>query len=299
MIRLDRRHSYEDIFREMKELAGEYEDFTVCRAAGESHDGRAIPVFRVGMGRKTLVLTGGISGREWANPVLLLKLLEEYCRLYQEDGCVGEYRVRGLLDHCALAVLPLVNPDGYQVAREGYSQIRNPVLRQLCRIKGIPCEQWEWNARGVNIGGNFPCRSYISQQLGEYPGSEQETQTLIRVFQEYDTLGYMDFHSRGRVICYYRHAMSFSYNQRNHRMARYLQKISGYGLGRRGEEDGGGSPVDYYSELVGQPALTVETLAEDGPEGEDRESLEKAFREICSLPLEFLSRSGVLPLAER
>ena len=292
MIGLDRHHSYADIFREMKELAKEYEDFTICRTVGESHDQRPIPMIRIGMGMKTLVLTGGINGREWANPALLLKLLEEYCWLYQEDGCVGEYQVRNLLNHCALAVLPLLNPDGYQVAREGYSQIRNPVLRQLCRIKGIPSQEWEFNARGINIGGNFPCRSYISQQLGEYPGSEQETQALIRVFQEYDTVGYMDFHSRGRVICYYRHAMSFSYNQRNHRMARYLQKISDYGLGKQGDEEVGGSPVNYYSELVGQPALTVETLAADG---RDTDSLEKAFGEIRPLPLEFLSRTALRP----
>ena len=66
------------------------------------------------------------------------------------------------------------------------------------------------SARGVDINRNFPCKSYIQQQLQEYPASEQETQTLMRLFQDYETLAYLDFHSRGNVIYYYRQAMPYT-----------------------------------------------------------------------------------------
>ena len=103
-------------------------------------------------------------------------------------------------------------------------------------MRGVDWPYWKYNARAVDINRNFPCKSYIQQQFGEYPASEQETQTLIRVFEQWDTIGYLDFHSRGRIIYYYRQAMPFSYNQRNHKLARYMQKLSNYSLGKQEEE---------------------------------------------------------------
>ena len=295
MIVLNRRYSYEDIFQEMEELSRQYPDFTVCRSIGTSHDGREIPMMRVGLGKKTLVLTAGIHGRESVNPILLVKMLEDYCQAFEMQEERYGYQVQSLLDGCSVAVIPLVNPDGYEIALRGFSVIQNPMLRQLCKMKEIGWQHWKYNARAVDINRNFPCRSYIQQQLGEYPASEKETQALIQVFRDYDTLGYVDFHSRGRIIYYYRQAMPFAYNQRNHKLARYLQKLSDYSLGKREEEYlsrlNGGRPVNYFSEFLGKPAITVETVEEDASYPLDPAYQEKTYREICALPLELLSRA--------
>ena len=295
MIVLNRRYSYEDIFQEMEELSRQYPDFTVCRSIGTSHDGREIPMMRVGLGKKTLVLTAGIHGRESVNPILLVKMLEDYCQAFEMQEERYGYQVQSLLDGCSVAVIPLVNPDGYEIALRGFSVIQNPMLRQLCKMKEIGWQHWKYNARAVDINRNFPCRSYIQQQLGEYPASEKETQALIQVFRDYDTLGYVDFHSRGRIIYYYRQAIPFAYNQRNHKLARYLQKLSDYSLGKREEEYlsrlNGGRPVNYFSEFLGKPAITVETVEEDASYPLDPAYQEKTYREICALPLELLSRA--------
>lgn len=295
MIVLNRRYSYEDISQKMKELSGQYPDFTVCRPIGTSHDGRDIPMMRVGLGKKALVLTAGIHGRESVNPVLLVKMLEDYCQAFQNREDRYGYSVQKLLNSCSFVVIPLLNPDGYEIALQGFSVIHNPVLRQLCKMKEIGWQHWKYNARGVDINRNFPCRSYIQQQLGEYPASENETQALIGVFQNYDPLGYVDFHSRGRIIYYYRQAMPFAYNQRNHKLARYLQKLSDYSLGKREEEYlshlNGGRPVNYFSEFLGKPAITVETVEEDASYPLDPSYQEKTYREICALPLELLARA--------
>lgn len=295
MIVLNRRYAYEDILQKMQELSGQYPDFTVFRSSGTSHDGRRIPMMRVGLGQKTLVLTAGIHGRESVNPVLLVKMLEDYCQAFQKQEDHYGYPVQKLLNSCSIVVIPLVNPDGYEIALHGFSAIHNPVLRQLCKMKEIGWQHWKYNARGVDINRNFPCRSYIQQQLGEYPASENETQALIRIFQNYDPLGYVDFHSRGRIIYYYRQAMPFAYNQRNHKLARYLQRLSDYSLGKREEEYlsrlNGGRPVNYFSELMGKPAITVETVEEDASYPLDPSYQEKTYREICALPLELLSRA--------
>ena len=192
------------------------------------------------------------------NPVLLTKLAEEYCQAYADDAEIDHYPVKELLNKCSLCILPLVNPDGYETVLQVLNSIRNPILRQLCKMRGIGAEHWKYNARGVDINRNFPCKSYIQQQLGEYPASENETRALMKVFEEYETVGYIDFHSRGRIIYYYRQAMPFSYNQRNHKLARYMQKLSDYSIGKREEE--------YMSRLNGDISgkLLFGTFAKTG-----------------------------------
>ena len=143
MIALNRRYSYEDIFQGMEELSRRYPDFTVCRSIGTSHDGRDIPMMRVGLGKKTLVLTAGIHGRESVNPVLLVKMLEDYCQAFQDREERYGYPVQTLLNGCSVVVIPLVNPDGYEIALRGFSVIHNPVLRQLCKMKEIGWQHWK------------------------------------------------------------------------------------------------------------------------------------------------------------
>lgn len=292
---LNKHFSYEEILQNMESLSETYSEFSICRMMGTSHDDRQIPMIRIGLGIDSLVLTAGIHGRESVNPVLLLKMAEEYCQAYADDEEIAGYSVREALNKCSICIVPLVNPDGYEIALNGYERIRNPILRQLCKIRGIDSEHWKYNARGVDVNRNFPCKSYIQQQLGEYPASENETQALMRVFEEYETIGYIDFHSRGRIIYYYRHAMPFSYNQRNHKLARYMQKLSDYSIGKREEEYlsrlNGGTPVNYYSELLKKPAITVETVEEEAGYPLDPSYQEKTYAEIRALPLEIINKT--------
>lgn len=295
MITLNKHYSYEEIFRDMEELSRSYTEFSVCRIMGISHDERRIPMIRIGLGMDTLVLTAGIHGRESVNPVLLVKLAEDYCKAYALDQELDGYAVREALNKCSICILPLLNPDGYEIALNGFEAVRNPILRQMCKMRGIDWQHWKHNARGVDINRNFPCKSYIQQQFGEYPASENETRALMRIFQEYETVGYVDFHSRGRIIYYYRQAMPFAYNQRNHRLARYMQKLSDYSIGKKEEEYlsrlNGGTPVNYYSELLKKPAITVETVEEDAGYPLDPSYQEQAYLEIRALPLEIINKT--------
>lgn len=292
---LNKHYTYEEITQDLLELAGAYKEFSVFRTVGISHDERKIPMIRIGLGMDTLVLTAGIHGRESVNPVLLTKMAEEYCIAYGDDRMIQGYSVRELLDKCSLCILPVINPDGYEVAIRGYDAIRNPVLRQLCKIRGVEHGEWKYNARGIDINQNFPCHSYTHQKVGEYPASENETQALIRVFEEYDTVGYLDFHSRGRVIYYYRQAAPFSYHQKNHKLARYMQRLSDYSIGKR--EDlyhaytEGGTPVNYFSELLKKPAITVETVEASAAFPLDPAYQEQTYREIQVLPLEIIDKT--------
>lgn len=299
MITLERQYDYRQLEAAMRELPLRYPELASCSTAGFSHDRRAVCMLRLGAGLKSLIVTGGIHGRESVNPTLLLRMAEDYCQAARDGTMLGEYQVGELLRRYSICLLPLANPDGYEIARNGFSAIHNPVLRHLCRMKRIPASQWKANARGIDINRNFPCRSYVQQSLLEYPASENETQILMRIFQELDSVAYMDFHSRGRVIYYYRQAMTWPYNMRSRKLARRIQGLSSYSLGEPEEEQqnslAGGNSVQFYSELTGLPALTVETVDEgEGFPLSDR-LLSQSYQEVRYAPLELLRQDGEKP----
>lgn len=293
MITLEKKYSYEEILQSMKSIAQRYQDFVVCRIIGESHDERTIPMLVIGTGPQVLICSAGLHGRESANPTLLLRVAEEYCEAYEQGTSINDnYDVRSLLTKYSICIIPLLNPDGYEIALKGFSAIHNPILRQTSRMKRISPESWKYNARGVDINRNFPSKTYIQQQPCEYPASENETQALMRVFHDYESIAYVDFHSRGKIIYYYRQAMPYRYNQKSHRLAKHLQKISHYSLGKKEEEMlsklSGGNSVHYYSETMQKPALTVETIEDNASFPLNTSYHCETFEEIHTIPLEIM-----------
>lgn len=294
MIALNQRYSYQDILQSMQMISEKFPEFTICRMIGQTHDDRHIPMMRVGLGMETLVCTAGLHGKESVNPVLLLRMMEEYCTAYRENEKIGDTDVHHMLNQYSICFIPLVNPDGYEIAMHGYEIIQNPLLRRICRRRNINFQDWKYNARGVDINRNFPSKTYIQQQLQEYPASEQETQALIHIFQDYDTIGYLDFHSRGNIIYYYRQTMPYTYNMRCRHLAKHLQRASGYLLGKKEEEFmsslNGGNSVHFYSESIGKPAITIETVEDDASYPLSTAYQSDAYQRIHALPLILLQQ---------
>lgn len=289
MIAFNQRYSFSEILESMKVLADTFSEISVFRIIGTSHDDRPIPMVRIGLGMDTLICTAGIHGRESINPVLLLRMIEEYGTAFRNRERMEGLDVFSILKEYSICFVPVANPDGYEIACYGYQSVRNPLLRRMCRSHHLPFEDWKYNARGVDINRNFPCKSYVPGQLLEYPASERETAALMRLYQLYETAAYIDFHSRGNVIYYYRHALSHTYNQRCRRLAKELCKISGYALGKKEEEYTaghiGGNSVHFYSELLQKPALTIETVNDNASFPLLPEYQEETYARICILPL--------------
>ena len=291
MIELGHMYTYEELVKRMEELAGKYPEYLSLQCAGISHDEREIPVLVLGSSGKCLILSGGIHGRESINPVLLLGMAEDYCERRKRAGEQDE--TGRILNKYSIYFLPVANPDGYEIALWGFESIRNPVLRHTMRMKEIPHETWKYNARGIDINRNFPCRSYTSRGNMRESASENETKALIDIFAGYpDSVGYIDFHSRGRIIYYYRRAMPFFYNRRGKHMAKKFQQISNYAIGKKREEAAsvldGGNSVNYYSENYEKLAITVETVEDCADFPLDVGYYEKTYQEVSEIPLSFL-----------
>ncbi len=282
-------YPYDKFISDAKSLAEQYNTILQYVTIGTSHDNRDIVLLKLGIGKQYMVCCSGVHARETVNPMVLLAIIEYYADLYanykqqkidlksklyddkqyymEEYGqmlygaCINE-----LLQTFTILFVPMLNPDGYMIALDGFEAIRDLKLREQCRTMGIDAKVWKYNARGVDINRNFPCRLWKPKNDKDYAASEQETQALVYLFHEYRTRGFLDFHSRGRQIYYYRSMLTDSYNNRQLAIAKRLKKVTGYILMPPEEEieagDTGGNTVHYYSERFHKPALTIETVDE-------------------------------------
>ncbi len=246
MIELNKDYSYDELIIQMKRLQKAYAPVITMDSIGVTREKRVIPMFIFGSGRtnrdKKLVVTGGVHGRERINPVVLIKMAGDYCKK-MVSGTLNEEERSGII-----YMVPLLNPDGYEIAG------REDIL-------------WKGNGQGVDINRNFPAASWKKKFTGDKPESELETAALIKLFHQVNPDGYLDYHSRGKSIFYYREAMDELYNQRQRYLGERLSQITGYALEEPTNEidsgDSGGNTVHYFSEVFRKPAITIETVADE------------------------------------
>lgn len=264
MINFENDYYYADMLEHIFELENNYPGLITSENIGISHDGRNILLVKLGRGNKSILCTAGVHGRESINPPVLMKLIGTYCEHAASNTYLDHFSLKSLLNDYSIYFIPMLNPDGYMIALRGFNIIKNEELRIKAKQMNIPYSEWKYNARGKDINRNFPSKSWIKKDADDFPGSEAETQALIDIFNRYSFGGYIDFHSRGRIIYYYREAMSKNYNTRQQNLGRYLSMLTGYTLApildEIDEGDSGGNTVHYFSERFEKPAFTIETV---------------------------------------
>lgn len=284
--------SYDKFISTTKALADQYHDILQCVTIGKSHDNRDILLLKLGLGNNYMVCCAGVHARETINPIVLLRIIEFYAEIFKTYKTEkqdlknqllnttlyleNEYQqmlfqtcTYELLQTFTILFIPLLNPDGYMISLYGYNAIKNPQLRSRIKKMGINYAEWKFNGRGIDINRNFPSRTWKPKGPGDYAASENETKCLIQVFHQYRIRCFLDFHSRGKFIYYYRNSMPSVYNDNQLRIAKRLKDITKYGLAAPEEEieygDSGGNTVHYFSERFNKPAFTIETVDEDAP----------------------------------
>jgi len=306
--------SYDKYITDAKRLAKQYEPILQCVKIGQSHDNRDIILLKLGIGKQTMICCSGVHARENINPIVILRIVEYYAdfyvnhkqqrftlknKLHKETlhlkyeyeqmlygACIYE-----LLQTYTILFVPLLNPDGYMISLKGFGEIRDLSLRQKCMDLQISNYEWKFNARGIDINRNFPSKLWQSKFEGDIPASENETIALISLFRKYQTKGFIDFHSRGKQIYYYRSMMPESYNKKQLEIANRLTQTTNYELIPPENEidsgDVGGNTVHYYSENFYKPALTIETVEEEAEFPLDHEYRFSTFEELKLVIVEF------------
>lgn len=299
-------YTYEDFISDVEALSKKYNSIKYV-TIGKSHDNRDIAMLRLGMGKRYILFCGGVHGRETINPIVLLKIAEYYAYQYEDyikHKKIGNQRITDitvnikkqyepmifkrcvyeLLQTYTILMIPLLNPDGYMISLYGHYAVNNSTLQNKIKKMNPNYAEWKYNSRGIDINRNFPSRLWKPKKQGDYAASENETKALIQVFHHYRIRCFLDFHSRGKSIYYYRSSMSEGYNRKQLYIAKHLKNITGYELNDYNNEiddgDSGGNTVHYFSEHFNKPALTIETVDEDADFPLDYKYRAKTYEEI-------------------
>ncbi len=246
------------------------------RACGRSLAGRTLYMLTIGPMESPVLYAGGFHGQEWMTPLLLLRFFERTAAALWEGAELPSIPVRDALCGRGIAILPCVNPDGIQIALHG-AQGAGIFQAQAIQISQGDFSRWNANARGVDINHNFPAGWEALHEMerqagitgpaprqygGNAPGSEPETQSLIRLCQRHVFRHALAIHSQGEEIFW-------EYGERTPERGRMMAKIfaasSGYQLVENGGLASHGGFKDWFIDAFARPAFTFEIGKGENP----------------------------------
>lgn len=152
-------HSYFEIKRLISAIAAKYPFISVSNI-GKSASGREIPILSLGASGDFTLFIAGDDPTCRITTLILLKFIAELSEKISAGEQMCGINIRKAMFGRGVAVLPLLNPDGYEIAlraENGCGQMAHKISR-LC---GGEFYKWRANLRGVELSRNF------------FPGFEQ------------------------------------------------------------------------------------------------------------------------------
>ncbi len=233
---------------------------------GKSILGEEINSVRIGRGERNIISVGAHHGMEYISTSALFNVILNFLgNLTRTSTCYG-VNLTFLLQKFTFWFVPCLNPDGVDLALSGI--FPNPLYdRQIRMCGGEDFSEWQANSRGVDLNHNYDFRflEYKRKEAengilpgktrfsGEYPESEPETRSLLRLIRASSPELILSFHSQGEEVFFRPRASKTA-----RRVAKSSTEILGYKLSRpEGLADFGGLS-DYAGEILGITSLTVE-----------------------------------------
>ncbi|KAK1835843.1 hypothetical protein QBC39DRAFT_297727 [Podospora conica] len=191
----------------MRLLQAMFPAFTEITSIGKSYEGRDILAFRVGERsadekgpRKTILITGGLHGREWISTSTTSYLLWSMVSAFGKDRDVTK-----ILQHFDIVFVPVLNPDGYEYTWEKdrlWRKSRQQTKMRFCR--GLDLDHafgYEWEAAqhrtdpcSESYGGDEPFQAVEASVLANWAKNQTENNVKF--------IGFLDLHSYSQQILF-------------------------------------------------------------------------------------------------
>lgn len=243
--------------------------FITLNSIGKSVYGREIPSIRIGRTNEYVLYAGAFHGTERITATLLLMFAEELCEALKNHSEISGIDAVKAMYGRGIIIVPMVNPDGCEIALKGPSSCGCFAgrIQRLCNGKYT---EWNANLRGVDINHNFDADWTALRELerhngifgpaprqfgGNKPHSEPETMALVDLCRFMRIRHAVAFHSQGEVI-YWNFGKNTPLKAR--RMAEIMAASSGYALDVPTGLASGGGFKDWFIEKQKRPAFTVE-----------------------------------------
>ena len=227
-------YDYSALVSELEALTHKYQ-FLKRMIIGHSVMNKPIYCIRIGEGDKKIFINCAHHGLEYLTSAFIMNFLKNYANAFSENKEICERSAAELYKNVSLYIVPMVNPDGVDIAVNGLD-ITNPFHRKLISDVGVHSfnKVWQANINGVDINHNYNAGWRVvktspgaTKYSGPYAESEPETRAIVNFIKAIEFDMVIAFHSQGGEI-YYDYDGIMAENSRQ--IAEKMAKESGYKL---------------------------------------------------------------------
>lgn len=261
-------HDYGTLRQELYALVGKY-PFIHLERLGKTVMGREILALEIGKRPAYTLYAAAFHGKERITAAVALRFAERICEAITVGGTISGISARRMFADRGIIIIPMVNPDGCDIAVNGRSGCLHfsDKIEALC---GGNFDEWNANGRGVDINRNFDAGWELQREIdiadgilsaspsrygGATPESEPETTALTSLCRRKNIACVMALHTQGEEI-YWRYGDNTP--KYAERMARILGASSGYTVTQPQNKASHAGFKDWFINEFGRPGFTVE-----------------------------------------
>ncbi len=243
--------------------------FLAAAPIGRSVLGRSLWGITLGSGKERVLMAAAFHGQEWLTSLVCLRLCEEIAVSLENYRELSGFDMHRALRGRSLVFIPLVNPDGVNIALHG-SASAGEFAPMIHALGGDQQGRWQANAHGVDLNHNFnagftqlqqqECEKGITgpsarQWSGPRPESEPETKALVSLCERAGFRHVVALHSQGEEIYW-------SYGDNTPPSARLMAMVMASASGYTVTEPQGlashGGFKDWFIDHTGRCGFTIE-----------------------------------------
>lgn len=243
---------------------------------GRSVLGREILALGLGNLKKSALFVGATHGEEWLTALLLTRFAGEFAGAMESGGQLAGLNIRRLMGSKGLIIVPMLNPDGVEIALKG-PKSAGPLADSVARMQKKSPGKWQANARGVDLNHNFDAGWPILRAMeieagitapgptrfgGPHPASEPETRAILHLIAAVRPQRLYAFHSQGEEIFWQYQNIPIP---KGKVIAETLASLSGYTLVENGGLASHGGLKDWFIETCRRPGFTIEIGRGENP----------------------------------
>ncbi|MFW5976687.1 MAG: M14 family zinc carboxypeptidase [Bacillota bacterium] len=260
IVRSGEKYNYTKLKEDIDEFKKRYEQVKI-NTIGKSVEDRNLYSLKLGQGSKIIGVIGGVHGREYITSLVLMKMIENY--ILRDN--IGNYNLSEILEKATFIFIPMLNPDGIEIAINGVSS--NKSFYVNANEGNNDFKRWKANGRGVDLNKQFPADweeieskngPHYDSYKGSTPLSEPESKALALLTRQEKFDAVVCFHNKGNVLFWYYNQQRDQY-QRDYRLARQISEVSGHRIVEPEESDiKAAGYKDWVVKEFKKPGFTVE-----------------------------------------
>ncbi len=201
-----------ELYSELNQLVTLY-PFLQKEIIGYSVLGKPIVELKIGNGPKKIHMNGSFHANEWITTSIMMYWLKKFLASLVNNQLLDGNSCSSLYKDVTLSFVPMVNPDGVDLVRNGLpnNSKYNKLILEINEYS-LDFSQWKANIRGVDLNNQYPANWDIEKERKipkdpaprDYPGdaplTEPEAIALADLVQNRQFDRVLAFHTQGEEI---------------------------------------------------------------------------------------------------